>query len=42
MAVENNIKLVIDPDANHHHHHHHHPVLFAFLKFGMGQVRGGG
>jgi DNA polymerase (family X) len=35
MAVENNIKLVIDPDA------HHHPVHFAFLKFGMGQVRGG-
>jgi len=36
MAVENNIKLVIDPDA-----HHHHPVHFAFLDFGMGQVRGG-
>jgi len=38
MAVENNIKLVIDPDA---HHHYHHPVHFAFLDFGMGQVRGG-
>jgi DNA polymerase (family 10) len=32
MAVENNIKLVIDSDA-------HHPVHFAFLKFGIGQAR---
>ena len=34
MAVENNIKLVIDSDA-------HHPVHFAFLKFGIGQTRQG-
>jgi DNA polymerase (family 10) len=34
MAVENNIKLVIDSDA-------HHPVDFAFLKFGIGQARRG-
>jgi DNA polymerase (family 10) len=34
MAVENNIKLVIDSDA-------HHPVHFAFLKFGIGQARRG-
>ena len=34
MAVENNIKLVIDSDAN-------HPVHFAFLKLGIGQARWG-
>ena len=34
MAVENNIKLVIDSDA-------HHPVHFAFLKFGIGQATRG-
>ena len=34
MAVENNIKLVIDSDAN-------HPVHFAFLKLGIGQARRG-
>ena len=34
MAVENDIKLVIDSDA-------HHPVHFAFLKFGIGQARRG-
>ena len=34
MAVENNIKLVIDSDAD-------HPVHFAFLKFGIGQARRG-
>ena len=34
MAVENNIRLVIDSDA-------HHPVHFAFLKFGIGQARRG-
>ena len=34
MAVENNIRLVIDSDA-------HHPVHFAFLKFGIGQTRRG-
>jgi DNA polymerase (family X) len=34
MAVENNIKLVIDSDA-------HHPVHFAFLKLGIGQARRG-
>jgi DNA polymerase (family X) len=34
MAVENNIKLVIDSDA-------HHPVHFAFLKFGIGLARRG-
>jgi DNA polymerase (family 10) len=34
IAVENNIKLVIDSDA-------HHPVHFAFLKFGIGQARRG-
>jgi DNA polymerase (family 10) len=34
MAVENNINLVIDSDAN-------HPVHFAFLKLGIGQARRG-
>lgn len=34
MAVENNIKLVIDSDA-------HHSVHFAFLKLGIGQARRG-
>ncbi|MDQ3869530.1 MAG: hypothetical protein M3250_08230 [Thermoproteota archaeon] len=34
MAVENNIKLVIDSDAN-------PPVHFAFLKLGIGQARSG-
>jgi DNA polymerase (family 10) len=34
IAVENNVKLVIDSDA-------HHPVHFEFLKFGIGQARRG-
>ena len=34
MAVENNIKLVIDSDA-------HHPLHYAFLIFGIGQARRG-
>ena len=34
MAIENNIKLVIDSDA-------HHPIHYAFLKFGIGQARRG-
>lgn len=34
LAVENNVKLVIDSDA-------HHPIHFAFLRFGIGQARRG-
>lgn len=34
MAIENEVKLVIDSDA-------HHPLHFAFLKFGIGQARRG-
>jgi DNA polymerase (family 10) len=34
MAIQNNVKLVIDSDA-------HHPVHFAFLKFGIAQARRG-
>lgn len=34
MAVDNNIKLVIDSDS-------HHPIHFAFLKFGIAQARRG-
>jgi DNA polymerase (family X) len=34
MAVQKEIKLVIDSDA-------HHPIHFAFLKFGIGQARRG-
>jgi DNA polymerase (family 10) len=34
MAVENNVKLVIDSDA-------HHPLHYAFLIFGIGQARRG-
>ena len=34
MAVENNVKLVIDSDA-------HHPLHYAFLVFGIGQARRG-
>ncbi|MGC2382763.1 MAG: helix-hairpin-helix domain-containing protein [Nitrososphaeraceae archaeon] len=34
MAIQKNVKLVIDSDA-------HHPVHFAFLKFGIGQARRG-
>jgi DNA polymerase (family X) len=34
MAVENNVKLVIDSDA-------HHPLHYAFLLFGIGQARRG-
>ncbi len=34
IAIENNIKLVIDSDA-------HHPIHYAFLKFGIGQARRG-
>jgi DNA polymerase (family 10) len=34
MAVENNVKLIIDSDA-------HHPLHFAFLRFGIGQARRG-
>ena len=33
IAIENDIKLVIDSDA-------HHPIHYAFLKFGIGQARG--
>ena len=34
MAIENNVKLVIDSDAHHHLH-------YAFLRFGIGQARRG-
>ena len=34
MAIENNVKLVIDSDA-------HHPLHYAFLRFGIGQARRG-
>ena len=34
LAVQKEIKLVIDSDA-------HHPIHFAFLKFGIGQARRG-
>ncbi len=34
MAIENDVKLVIDSDA-------HHPLHYAFLKFGIGQARRG-
>jgi DNA polymerase (family X) len=34
MAVNNDVKLVIDSDA-------HHPLHFAFLRFGIGQARRG-
>ena len=34
MAIENNVKLVIDSDA-------HHPLHYAFLIFGIGQARRG-
>ncbi len=34
MAIENDVKLVIDSDA-------HHPLHYAFLKFGVGQARRG-
>ncbi len=34
MAIENNIKLVIDSDA-------HHAIHYEFLKFGIGQARRG-
>ena len=34
MAIENEVKLVIDSDA-------HHPSHYAFLKFGIGQARRG-
>lgn len=34
MAVNNDVKLVIDSDA-------HHPMHFAFLRFGIGQARRG-
>ena len=34
MAIQKDVKLVIDSDA-------HHPVHFAFLKFGIGQARRG-
>lgn len=34
MAIENDVKLVIDSDA-------HHPSHFAFLRFGIGQARRG-
>ena len=34
MAIQNNVKLVIDSDA-------HHPLHFAFLKFGIAQARRG-
>jgi DNA polymerase (family 10) len=34
MAVQNDVKLVIDSDA-------HHPVHFSFLMFGIGQARRG-
>src|SRR5215831_6524563 len=34
MAVQKDVKLVIDSDA-------HHPIHFAFLKFGIGQARRG-
>ena len=34
MAIQKEIKLVIDSDA-------HHPIHFAFLKFGIGQARRG-
>lgn len=34
MAIENNVKLVIDSDA-------HHPIHYVFLKFGIGQARRG-
>lgn len=34
MAVENNVKLVIDSDA-------HHPVHYGYLRFGIGQARRG-
>jgi DNA polymerase (family 10) len=34
MAIENNVKLVIDSDA-------HHPSHYAFLRFGIGQARRG-
>lgn len=34
MAVENNVKLVIDSDA-------HHPLHYSFLVFGIGQARRG-
>lgn len=34
MAVQKDVKLVIDSDA-------HHPVHFDFLKFGIGQARRG-
>jgi DNA polymerase (family X) len=34
MAIQKDVKLVIDSDA-------HHPVHFGFLKFGIGQARRG-
>ena len=34
IVIQKGVKLVIDSDA-------HHPVHFAFLKFGIGQVRRG-
>ena len=34
MAIENDVKLVIDSDA-------HHPIHYMFLKFGIGQARRG-
>jgi DNA polymerase (family 10) len=34
MAIQEDVKLVIDSDA-------HHPIHFAFLKFGIGQARRG-
>ena len=34
MAVEGDVKLVIDSDA-------HHPIHYAFLKLGIAQARRG-
>ena len=34
MVVKNNVKLVIDSDA-------HHGIHYAFLRFGIAQVRRG-
>jgi len=34
MAVQKDVRLVIDSDA-------HHPIHYAFLKFGIGQARRG-
>jgi len=34
MAIQNDVKLVVDSDA-------HHPLHYAFLEFGIGQARRG-